>query len=134
MRSAEQIGVQVLGCKIVLDDFRTGYSWLADITRLPADRIKINKALVRDLDRSTCDAAVASAILSLAQGPGNHGDCGGVSSARGSWSVSSAGLRRSHRLPNSGQGTVRDSGSQHSGLCGGCLLDSLKGRHYPDRR
>lgn len=70
MRSAEQIGVQVLGCKIVLDDFGTGYSWLADITRLPADRIKINKALVRDLDRSTCDAAVASAILSLAQGRG----------------------------------------------------------------
>jgi predicted signal transduction protein with EAL and GGDEF domain len=54
-----------LGCRIALDDFGTGYSSLAYITRFPPDRIKIDKAFVRDVDRSESDAAIANAILSL---------------------------------------------------------------------
>ena len=54
-----------LGCRIALDDFGTGYSSLAYITRFPPDRIKIDKAFVSNVDRSSADAAVASAILSL---------------------------------------------------------------------
>jgi diguanylate cyclase (GGDEF)-like protein len=56
-----------LGCRIALDDFGTGYSSLAYITRFPPDRIKIDKAFVRDVDRSVSDAAIANAILSLAK-------------------------------------------------------------------
>lgn len=54
-----------LGCRIALDDFGTGYSSLAYITRFPPDRIKIDKAFVRDVDQSPSDAAIANAILSL---------------------------------------------------------------------
>ena len=56
-----------LGCRIALDDFGTGYSSLAYITRFPPDRIKIDKAFVRAVDRSPSDAAIANAILSLAE-------------------------------------------------------------------
>jgi diguanylate cyclase (GGDEF)-like protein len=54
-----------LGCRIALDDFGTGYSSLAYITRFPPDRIKIDKAFVRNVDESASDAAIANAILSL---------------------------------------------------------------------
>jgi diguanylate cyclase (GGDEF)-like protein len=62
--------IRQLGCHIALDDFGTGYSSLAYITRFPPDRIKIDKAFVRDVDRSPSDAAVANAILSLAKSLG----------------------------------------------------------------
>jgi len=59
-----------LGCWIALDDFGTGYSSLAYLTRFPPDRIKIDKAFVSEVDRSTSDAAVARAILSLGESLG----------------------------------------------------------------
>ncbi len=62
--------LRALGCRIALDDFGTGYSSLAYLTRFPPDRIKIDKAFVKSVDRSAADAAVASAILSLGKSLG----------------------------------------------------------------
>ena len=64
VRSALQ-RLRQLGCRIALDDFGTRYSSLAYITRFPPDRIKIDAAFVRNVDRSASDAAIANAILSL---------------------------------------------------------------------
>jgi diguanylate cyclase (GGDEF)-like protein len=62
--------LRALGCSIALDDFGTRYSSLSYITRFPPDRIKIDKAFVEKVDHSAADAAIASAILSLAAGLG----------------------------------------------------------------
>jgi diguanylate cyclase (GGDEF)-like protein len=59
-----------LGCRITLDDFGTKYSSLSYITRFPPDRLKIDRAFVQNLERSSGDAAIASAILSLASSLG----------------------------------------------------------------
>jgi EAL domain-containing protein (putative c-di-GMP-specific phosphodiesterase class I) len=59
-----------LGCRIALDDFGTKYSSLSYITRFPPDRIKIDKVFVQNVDRAAADAAIASAILSLASSLG----------------------------------------------------------------
>lgn len=59
-----------LGCRVALDDFGTGYSSLAYITRFPPDRIKIDKVFVHDVDTSAGNAAIANAILSLAESLG----------------------------------------------------------------
>lgn len=59
-----------LGCRIALDDFGTRYSSLSYITRFPPDRIKIDKAFIDNVDHSPANAAIASAILSLASGLG----------------------------------------------------------------
>jgi EAL domain-containing protein (putative c-di-GMP-specific phosphodiesterase class I) len=59
-----------LGCRIALDDFGTKYSSLSYITRFPPDRIKIDKVFVQNVDQSAGDAAIASAILSLASSLG----------------------------------------------------------------
>jgi EAL domain-containing protein (putative c-di-GMP-specific phosphodiesterase class I) len=55
-----------IGCLLALDDFGTGYSSLAYLTRLPLQKIKIDKSFVRHVDQSPSDAAVAQTILSLA--------------------------------------------------------------------
>ncbi|MGH8039562.1 MAG: putative bifunctional diguanylate cyclase/phosphodiesterase [Stenotrophomonas sp.] len=54
-----------LGVGIAIDDFGTGYSSLLYLKRLPATEIKIDHAFVHDLENSSEDVVIVSAIVAL---------------------------------------------------------------------
>ncbi len=59
--------VRALGVRVAMDDFGTGYSALGLLPQLPLDIVKIDREFVRHVHRSPRDAALATAVLSLAR-------------------------------------------------------------------
>jgi EAL domain-containing protein (putative c-di-GMP-specific phosphodiesterase class I) len=55
------------GVRISLDDFGTGYSSLSYLKMLPVDTVKLDQSFVRDVTSDRGDAAIATAVLTLAR-------------------------------------------------------------------
>ena len=55
-----------LGVKVVIDDFGTGYSSLSHLTRMPIDKIKIDRSFVQQLAAEGANAAIINAIIAMA--------------------------------------------------------------------
>jgi len=59
-----------LGVALALDDFRSGFTSLAHLRRLPIDILKIDRSFVAGLGSTPQDAAVLTALVSLSRSLG----------------------------------------------------------------
>jgi EAL domain-containing protein (putative c-di-GMP-specific phosphodiesterase class I) len=57
-----------LGVRIAVDDFGTGHSSLNYLRSFPIDRVKIDQGFVHEIETSTADRAIVSAVIRMAHG------------------------------------------------------------------
>jgi len=62
--------IRELGVAISIGDFGTGYSSMSALYRVPADRIKIDRSVVRFVPDNAHNTALCRSIISLAHGKG----------------------------------------------------------------
>jgi diguanylate cyclase (GGDEF)-like protein len=57
--------LRAAGVRFAIDDFGTGHSSLAQLTALPVDELKIDRAFVGDLDRNSANQAIVRSTIEL---------------------------------------------------------------------
>jgi EAL domain-containing protein (putative c-di-GMP-specific phosphodiesterase class I) len=72
--------LQLMGCKLSIDDFGTGYSSLSYLKRFAVDKLKIDQAFIRELDKNQDDAVIVRTIIQMANNLGLHTIAEGIES------------------------------------------------------
>ena len=64
---AKMTALKALGVKFSVDDFGTGHSSLAYLTRLPLDQLKIDQSFVRNIGIKPTDGVIVQTIIGMAR-------------------------------------------------------------------
>jgi len=85
-RAADQIEktlreLRALGITLALDDFGTGFASLANLSRLPIDRLKIDRSFVAEIGLGGRGGVIARTVIGLARSLGMESVAEGVETA-----------------------------------------------------
>jgi EAL domain-containing protein (putative c-di-GMP-specific phosphodiesterase class I) len=59
--------LKALGLNVSIDDFGTGHSSLATLSKLPVNKLKVDRSFIHNLPANAHDRAITTAVIALAQ-------------------------------------------------------------------